>query len=334
MRTRLKDIANYLNVSVTTVSRALNDKGDISPQMRQKVLEVAKILDYKPNSVAISLRKKTASKLIGIIVPTVNHYFFSTIISGVTTSEYKVDDYMIMIGESGHDPAREKELLNKFQDHYVAGIILAPSRHAKSAENVDSLKRGKTPFILIDRTFASYEGSYIQYDDFQGGYLAAQHLIAKGRKRIALLKGDYDCSISQYRERGYKKALRESGLSVYDHLILNCPNGSRAEGYDATAMLLNHDEPPDSIITITDQLAAGALRRIDDMGLSVPQDLSVVGYSDSEISRTVTPKLTTVNQDGYAMGKLAKEYLIQMCINEALVLQKVFPSELIIREST
>lgn len=334
MRTTLKDIAKNLNVSVTTVSRALNDKGDISPLMRQKVLEVAKLLDYKPNSIAISLRKKTASRLIGVIVPTVNHYFFSTILSGITTSEFDIDDYMIMIGESNHDPKREKELLNKFQDHYVAGIILAPTRHRTSVDNVDSLKKSKTPFILIDRTFDSFEGSYIQYDDYQGGYLAAQHLIEKGRSRIALFKGDYTCSISAYRERGYKDALKEAGLSIYNELILNCPNASRSEGYDAADRLFNNGNAPDSIMTITDQLAVGAMTCAIDRGIHVPKDLSVIGYSDSEISKTVSPKLTTVNQDGYEMGKLAKKYLIQMCINKEVIHQKIFPSELIIREST
>jgi len=131
MRTTLKDIAKYLNVSVTTVSRAINDKGDISPQMRQKVLEVAKMLDYKPNSVAISLRKKTANKLIGVIIPTLDHYFFSTILSGITTSDFTDDDYMIMIGESNHDVVKEKELIEKFQDHYVTGIIIVPTRMSR-----------------------------------------------------------------------------------------------------------------------------------------------------------------------------------------------------------
>ncbi len=334
MRTTLKDIANYLNVSVTTVSRAINDKGDISPAMREKVLQVAKILDYKPNSIAISLRKKTASDLIGVIIPTVNHYFFSTILSGITTSEFERDDYMIMIGESNHDVTREKELINKFQDHYVAGIILVPTRQASSIENVTALQRSSTPFILIDRSFDAYDSSSIQYDDYQGGYLAASHLISKGRKKIALLKGDDDCSISSYRERGYRSALHEANLPVYDHLIRTCTNASRSEGYQATDELLSHQTPPDGIMTITDQLAAGSLKCAINRNIQVPRDLSIIGYSDSEISKTITPKLSTINQDGYEMGKLAREYIIQMCLHKEVVRQKVFTPELIIREST
>ena len=138
VRTTLKDIANYLNVSTTTVSRALNDKDDISMSMRQRVLEVARLLDYKPNSVAISLRKKTRSNLIGVIIPSVDHHFFSTILHGITTSTLQ-DDYMIMMGESNHDVVREKEIINRFGDHYVAGVIFVPSRHRRSQENVKLL---------------------------------------------------------------------------------------------------------------------------------------------------------------------------------------------------
>jgi len=334
MRTTLKDIAKYLSVSVTTVSRALNDKGDISPQMRQKVLEVAKILEYKPNSVARSLRQKTANQLIGVIVPTVDHYFFSTILSGITTSDFAGDDYMIMIGESNHEVAREKELIDKFQDHYVAGIILVPTRMAASIDNVNHLHRYKTPFILIDRTFDAYDGSFIQYDDYQGGFLAASHLLAKGRTKIALLKGDDDCSISSYRQKGFIDALKKENIPLKEHLILTCTNASRTEGYKATKQLLAHKDPPDGIMTITDQLAAGAMWCAHDLGMRVPEDLSVIGYSDSEISKTVNPQLSTINQDGYEMGRLAKRYLIEMCLHKNVIHQKVFPSELIVRQST
>jgi len=280
------------------------------------------------------LRKKTASDLIGVIIPTVNHYFFSTILSGITTSEFEGDEHMIMIGESSHDVKREKELISKFQDHYVAGIILIPTRHASSIDNVSILQRGSTPFILIDRTFDAYNSSFIQYDDHQGGYLATSHLISKGRKRIALLKGNEDCSISSYREQGYRSALKEAGIQVHDHLILSCVNASRSEGFDAARQLLSHRLPPDGIMTITDQLAAGSIKYALSQNLRVPNDLSIVGYSDSEISKTITPNLSTINQDGYEMGKLAREYIIEMCLHKNVVRQKVFSPELIVRQSS
>lgn len=333
MRTTLKDIAKYLNVSTTTVSRALNDKDDISYAMRQRVLEVARLLDYKPNSVAISLRKKTTSNLIGVIIPAVNHYFFSTILRGITTTGYR-DDYMVMIGESNHSVARENEIINRMGDHYVAGIIFVPSRHKKSNENVKLLERRQTPFILIDRTFDDYDGCYVQHDDFQGAYMATQHLISKGRTKIAMLRGDHECSVSSARYHGYQKALKDAGIPLNKNLVVSCTNASKIEGYNATKFLFEDGLHPDGIFSITDQQAAGAIAYANEHSILVPKALSVVGYSNSEISQNVTPQLTTIAQDGYEMGRLAKEYLIEMCLHPNVIHRKVFPSQLIIRASS
>ncbi len=333
MRTTLKDIAKYLNVSTTTVSRAINDKDDISLEMRHKVLKVAKMLDYKPNSVAISLRKKTANNLIGVIMPVVDHHFFSTILRGITTTELK-DDYMILIGESNHDVDREKEIINKFGDHYVAGIIFVPSRNKNSKDNVQLLQKRQTPFILIDRTFKDFDGSFIQHDDFQGAFKATSHLLERGRRNIVLLKGSDECSVSQSRLEGYLAALKAADIS-YDHeLVISCTNASKYEGFMAFKNILESQKRPDAIFCITDHLAAGALDFAKSKNIKVPEELSIVGYSNSEISQNVTPTLTTVAQDGYEMGRLAKEYLIEMCNHKNVSHQKVFPSHLIVRESS
>ncbi len=333
MRTTLKHIAEYLNVSTTTVSRALNDKDDISPETRQKVLRVAKMLDYKPNSVAISLRKKTMSNLIGVILPVVDHYFFSTILHGITTSG-QGEDYMVMIGESNHSVEREKEILNRFNDHYVAGIIFIPSRYTGSKMNVKLLQKRSTPFVLIDRTFDDYTGSYIQHNDFQGAYHATTHLIDKGRSKIALLRGEQDCSVSNARMKGFIKALEDHEISFDPEMVIECTDASKREGYDAAKDLFQLNPVPDGIFCITDQLAAGVLECAKESGLGVPEELSVVGYSNSEIAQNVTPKLTTVSQDGFEMGRLAKEYLIEMIHHNETFHQKVFPAELIIRGSS
>ena len=333
MRTTIKDIANYLNVSTTTVSRALNDKNDISDKMRQKVLEVAKLLDYKPNSIAISLRKKTSEKVIGVVLPSVNHHFFSTILRGITTTGYG-DDYLIMIGESNHNVEREKEIINQFDDHYVAGVILVPTRKIESKENVDMIKRRKTPLILIDRTFENYQGSYIQHDDLRGSYDATNHLIEQGKREIAMLKGGHDCSLSQTRYEGYAKALRDNNLKEDNSLVISCVNANKEEGYNAAKQLFSLSSKPDAVFCITDRLAAGVLEYTKDHNISVPTELAIVGYSNSEISQNVTPKLTTVSQDGFEMGKLAKEYLIEICHHPDVVRQKVFSSKLIQRGST
>jgi len=333
MRTTIKDIARYLNVSTTTVSRALNDKDDISSSMRQKVLEVAKMMDYKPNTIAISLRKKSTSKLLGVIIPQVDHYFFSTVLRGLTTTGYR-DDYMILIGESNHSVSREKEIINSFQDHYAAGVVFIPSRDSGSQQNVDLLIKRATPFILIDRTFKGYNGSFIQHDDFEGAYLATQYLIDKGRKKIGMLRGDSSCSISQVRFEGYLAALKASNIEYDSSLIISCTQASKIEGFNSLKMFRETEKEIDALFCITDQLAVGAMECAAELGISIPDQLSVIGYSNSDISQNVSPKLTTVAQDGFQMGKLAKEFLIEICIHQNVIHQKTFPAELIIRNST
>ena len=175
-RATLKDIAKALNVSITTVSRALNDKSDISVKTREKVLQVAKMLDYEPNTMAISLRKNVAREVIGVILPSVEHHFFSTILQGVTTSAHK-SGFMIMFCESGYSSEKEMQLMDQLGHHFISGIIYAPSRNASHELNLAHLENMNIPYVLIDRIFPDFNGSYVQYDDYNGAYDATEHLI-------------------------------------------------------------------------------------------------------------------------------------------------------------
>lgn len=333
MRTTLKHIAEYLNVSTTTVSRALNDKDDISFDMRQKVLQVAKLLDYKPNSIAISLRKKTTHNLIGVILPKIDHYFFSTVLRGITTTD-SADGHLVIIGETNHDPDVEKEIINRYGDYYVSGVIMAPSRNKESRENVRLIQQRRIPLVLIDRIYSDFNGSYIHCDDLTGAYKATKHLLHKNRRRIAILKGLDECSISEARLNGYKKALREAGIPFDSNLVATCTvDTSKGEGFSAARELFQKPNPPEGIFAITDRLAAGALEFAYSNQINVPKELSIVGYSNSEISENVTPKLTTVNQDGYEMGKLARHHLLTTCKQPDHLFQKRFDANLIVRQS-
>lgn len=335
MRTTLKHIAEYLNVSTTTVSRALNDKDDISFEMRQKVLQVAKMLDYKPNTIAISLRKKTTHNLIGVILPKIDHYFFSTVLRGITTNE-SADGHLVIIGETNHDPIVEKEIINKYGDYYVSGIIMAPTRSKESKGNVKLIQQRNIPLVLIDRIYDDYEGSFIHSDDMTGAYKATKHLLNKPRKRIAILKGHDECSVSEARLKGYKKALKESNIPFDENLVVTCMvDTSKGEGHNAAEGLfqIQAQNPPEGIFAITDRLAAGALEFALSQNIKVPDQLAIVGYSNSEISENVTPKLTTVNQDGYEMGKLARIHLLTSVKQPNHLFQKRFDADLIVRQS-
>lgn len=331
-RPTLKDIAKALNVSTTTVSRALNNKDDISAEMRHKVWEVARMLDYKPNSLARSLRQRSSNKVIGVIIPEVDHYFFSTIIKGITMSIEA--EFLIMIGETRHDAVLERNMIDRYMDHFVGGIILIPTRYNSSIKNIRHLQEAEIPHILVDRIFGDYDGNYLRHDSLEGAQKAIDHLIQKGKKRIAILRGDMECTVSSERVIGYKNSLRAHHMTIDESLILSCPNASREEAFMACKRLFELPDPPDAIFTITDHLAAGVYQYAAAHSLRIPEDIAVVGYSNSEISDLLQPKLTSVAQDGFELGRIAKEQMIQMIADPSHKYKSVISSPLIVRGSS
>lgn len=331
-RTTLKDIAKALNVSTTTISRALNNKEDVSKAMRDKVWEVARMLDYKPNTLARSLRQKSSNKVIGAIIPEVDHYFFSTIIKGITSSINT--EYLVMIGESRHDANQERQIINRFIEHFVGGIILLPTKHHASINNIRYLEETEIPHILVDRTFEEYEGNFIRHDSLHGAEIAIDHLIAQGRRRIAILKGDDECSVSNDRLKGYQNSLTQHDIPLDASLIHSCPEASKEEAIVACHHLFQLPQTPDAIFTITDHLAAGVFQYASAKGLRIPQDIAVVGYSNSDISDILNPQLTTVAQDGFELGRLAKEQMIEIIGDPTYQYKNIISSKLLVKKSS
>ncbi len=333
-RATLKDIATALNVSVATVSRALNNKEDIGAQTKLAVTEVARMLDYKPNVLAVSLRKNTANKLIGVILPSVDHYFYSTILNGIMNAA-KQGENLIIIGESNQDPVKEAAIIEMFADYFVSGIILTPSKHDASNQNVKEIVRRGISVVLLDRTLKTHSGSFVQYDDFNGGRIATEHLILQGRKHIAHIRGDASCSIASERFRGYRQALLSHNIKYRSSLVLSAQQSNEEEGY----LLMNeifakNDVRPDAVFAVTDDVAAGVYRSIHQRKLRIPEDIAVVGYSNSKLSNFLNPKLTSVEQNGRSMGQTACEILTEVIENKSKTIQKTYGAHLMIRESS
>ncbi len=337
-RTKLKDIAEQLGVSITTVSRALNNKADINEQTKREILELANKLGYRPNSLAVSLRRNKNTTLVGVILPIINHYFFSTVLKGIMSKAH-LNNSLIIVGESLQNPQKEKEILNQFMDQGVSGIIISSSNNSSFDENIIPLLHKRIPIVIIDRMYDNYEGNYVLTNDFGGAYKAVQHLLDNGYKRIAHIGSTDDISIGLERKRGYIAALNDAGFTSIneEYVILNDidnPDFAIEKGFNATAELFKLKNPPDAIFAVTDDLAIGVIEYARENNIAIPDELGLVGFSNSQISNYVRPRLSTVEQNGFEMGQLAFDYFKKASTSNGAVFQKVFELDLIIRESS
>jgi len=331
-KAKLKDIAEALNISIATVSRALNDKYDINVETKKEVLRVAEELNYRPNPIAVSLRKNSYH-VIGVVLPSIDHYFFSTILKGVMNKAHKAN-YLVIVGESNHEPDKEKTILEQFENHGVTGVIVSPTMDP-SSDNFSRFRNKRIPFVLVDRPLVDDRDSFVRYDDPNGAFLAVEHLIEQGYKNIACIKGNDSCVISNARYSGYLKALDQYEILRNPKHVKKCINlDSKDDGYLLGKQLLLSKNKPDAIFTVTDEVAAGVYKAANELNIGIPSELGLVGYSNSKLSKHLTPQLTTVEQPGVEMGEEAFDYLQQIMLGSTTILKKTFDARLIVRGSS
>lgn len=336
-RTKLRDIADALDISVTTVSRALNNKSDININTKQAVLDMASQLNYKPNNLAVSLRKSDALNVVGALLPIVSHQFFSSILEGILAKarEYQ---YFVLLGESSHDAEKEKQILEEFTDFGVSGILLAPSKHSDFSKNVLSIIHTRTPVVVIDRMYDNYDGNYVNNNDFSGAYKAVSHLIEQGYKNIAHIGSSDSWSIGHERRKGYIAALKDHGFQFDEAYLIICDYNNKEEGeeegYKASHRLFSLKNPPDAIFSVTDEIATGIYGYAHDNGLVIPEQLGVVGFSNSEVSKYLQPGLTTLEQNPVLMGSTSFEYFYRALNSNGQVYQTSLEPKLIVRKSS
>ena len=329
----IKDIATELNISVSTVSRALADNPLVKPSTREAVKELAKKYKYKPNFTALSLRSNKTQTL-GIIIPQIVHEFFALVIRGIEDFAYS-NNYNVIISSTHESYDREvidtKALLNGRVD----GLMVCISKETLDYSHLQEFPDRGLPLVFFDCVVDEIEAPKVVLDDFQAGYEATKHLIDQGCKNIGYVGGPINLIINQDRHAGYSKALSEAGLNTKDEWIIHCDSGDYDDGKESTEMLIQSREI-DGLFAGTDMLAIGAIKNIKAIGLKVPEDVAVVGFSNWSIGTLYEPSLSTMSQPGYEMGQKAAELLLRQIdnpdqqINETFVLQ----SELIIRESS
>jgi len=305
----LKDIARELNISPSTVSRALKDHPDISAKTKKTVNELAKRLDYHPNTIALSLRKSHTNTL-GVIIPQVVHFFFSTIINGIEEVANE-NGYNILLCQSNESFKKELADCRALINSRVDGMLISCSIETTNFDHLEEISNRGIPLVFYDRIYEGIHTDRILFDDYQGAKAAVKHLVDEGYKRIAHLAGPKDLSLSSNRLRGYRDVLEannivfEPGLVKYDLDRLDFDGG-----YLKTKELLSMDSPPDAIFAHQDLNAIGAMRAVKEKGHRIPEDFGIVGFSNWQMSSYTDPPLTTVSQQGYEMGKEAVTMLI------------------------
>jgi LacI family transcriptional regulator len=305
----IKDIARELGISPSTVSRALKDHPDISPETKKAVNELAEKLNYQPNIVALSLRQ-SKTNTIGIIIPELVHFFFSTVISGIEDVAHSAG-YNVIITQSNESLQREKSNIKTLFNSRVDGMLISLSRETDNFDHIDSTIAKGVPLVFFDRVYNTANSSQVIVDDLSGAKDATLHLIEQGCTRIAHLEGPPNLGITKQRLEGYLEALKEKGIPVNQDLIMPCPLGTIEEGKAATEKLLKMSNPPDAIFATNDPAAMGAMQAIKEAGLKIPTDIAVAGFSNWFFSAMLEPPLTSVDQPGFEMGQEAAKLLIR-----------------------
>jgi LacI family transcriptional regulator len=329
----IKDIARILGISPSTVSRALKDHPDINSDTKKAVNELANKLKYQPNAVALSL-KNSRSNTIGIIIPEIVHYFFSSVISGIEDIASQ-RGYTVIICQSNESFDREVANAKALLSHRVDGILISVSKQTNTFNHFQNLQEGGIPLVFFDRIAPEINADQVIIDDIEASYDATRHLIENGCKRIAHFAGPQSLLIGRNRLQGYINALTEAGLPVDNRLIIQADTFEKAR--NTVGLMLDSGIVPDGIFAVNDMTAIGAMQTIQKRGLRIPEDVSIVGFSDGYLSGVTDPHLSSVDQHGYEMGTMAAEMLFKRILSdegEYIPEIKTLKANLIVRGSS
>lgn len=315
----IKDLARELKISASTVSRALKNHPDISEDTKRAVNELAEKLNYQPNAVALSL-KQQRSNTIGVIIPEIVHYFFSSVISGIEDVAYDAG-FNVIICQSNERYEREVANAKTLLASRVDGILVSISKETENFKHLYNLRDNNIPLVFYDRIVPGLPADQVIIDDFDASYRATRHLIDSGKKYIAHFAGPQELLIGRDRKNGYIKALNEAGLKVDENLILEADTFEKARL--AVMRLVNEKRRFDAIFAVNDLTAIGAMQTVQKRGMKIPDEVAVVGFSDGRFSGITDPTLTSVDQHGYEMGSIASE----MLLNRIAAADKDYPFE-------
>ena len=301
-RITIKDIAVELNISASTVSRALQDHPALRKETKDAVKALAEKWNYQPNAMALNLLRQT-SNTIAVIVPDITSHFFSAAVTGIqdilVSTEYNI---MICISnESYEEEVRIIENLSKVQ---IAGMLVAPSSTTRDFDHFRKVQKNDIPLVIFDRDCIGLEAHKVLVDDYSGAFEAVEYLIKTGCKKIAHITGSSDMYTNNHRLKGYVDALKKNNIPIDEELIIHAHGFTHEDGIEVTETLLKSDNVPDAIFAVNDRLAVSAMRTAKKLKFKIPEDIAIIGFDDEPHSSYFTPALSTVwatrIQHGYA----------------------------------
>lgn len=334
-RTTIYDIAKKLNIAASSVSRALSNSSKVNPATKALILKTAAEMNYQQNVMASNLRKGS-NRTIGVVVPRINQGYFSNIIAGMEDITYN-KGYNLIICQSNELHAREVDCVNALINQHVNCIVISIAAEPGGHEHLQQVLDHRIRLIQFDRVVDELETFKVINDNERASSEAVSHLIQQGYQRIALLEGPQNLDIFRQRKEGYLSALRKHGLPILEELM--CENAWTKElSAEATRKLLGMKNPPDAIFASTSDFSAlGVLEVATQMGISVPEQLGICGYSNEPFTEITSPSITTIDQYSFSMGKtIGNLFFQEMEVADLLIEPKIMSikPKLIVRKST
>ena len=330
-RTSLKDLAQELGVSIATVSRALRNSPEIGKEMQQRVKDLAKRLNYRPNPFAQSLRKE-APKIIGVVVPNLVTHYYAAVLDGIE-DEARRAGYSVISANSHESFEDEAHAVDNFVSLHVEGIIACLAQTTTDYHHYEEIAEMGIPLVFFGRTCLTDRFSSVTANGDEAAQLATQHLIDTGSRRIAFIGGPNHLDMVRRRKHGYLEALRENRIPIDRELVI-CDKIDYQVALASTMRLLQSERRPDAILAFNDIITFAAFTAIKNCGLRIPEDVALIGFTDDVHAAYVTPRMSAIADQSHLMGVTACQLLLKSIGGDTKVYKEIVPQQLVIRETS
>lgn len=330
-RTSLKDLAGELGVSIATVSRALRNSPEIGREMQQRVKDLAKKLNYRPNPFAQSLRKE-APKVIGVVVPNLVTHYYAAVLDGIE-DEARRAGYSVISANSHEDFEDERQAIDNFIGLHVEGIIACLAQTTTDYSHFEEISDMGIPLVFFGRTCLTDRFSCVTANGDEAAQMATQHLIDTGSRRIAFIGGPNHLDMVRRRKHGYLEALRENKMDIDRNLVV-CDKIDYEVALHAVEKLLEGENRPDAILAFNDIITFAAFTAIKNKGLNIPGEVALIGFTDDVHAAYVTPRMSAIEDQSHEMGVKACQLLLRSIGGDTKVYKEIVPQQLVIRETS